>query len=256
MQLNTASQVINVFLECHAAIRRGDLINRESPKDKEFHFQGWFETVLETLRLNYDIGGRNKYPDYTLVHTPVGFELKGLAFPGRVASFDSNSQIPRGTHNGRDIVYVFGRYPAKPLRETKLPVVDLLLCHGSFLSADDDYEHKNRHVKGFGSYGDIMIRDRKMYVSPTPFALTENTEGQITLILPEGVAADKRLVERGELTRVETEYLVTGYSFNLETNDIKARLIPNPNAGKKHEFIAYRLANEPGPKVRMAEDDS
>ena len=54
MQLNTVSQVINVFIECHAAIRRGDLIDRESPKDKEFHFQGWFETVLETLRLNYE----------------------------------------------------------------------------------------------------------------------------------------------------------------------------------------------------------
>lgn len=31
--------VVDVFVECHAAIRRGALIQRESRRDKEFHFQ-------------------------------------------------------------------------------------------------------------------------------------------------------------------------------------------------------------------------
>ena len=44
-------------------------------------------------------------------------------------------------------------------------MLDLVVCHGDFLNADHDYVHKNKSVKGFGSYGDIMIRDRKMYVA-------------------------------------------------------------------------------------------
>jgi len=38
----------------------------------------------------------------------------------------------------------------------------LVICHGDFLNADHDYVHKNKSVKGFGTYGDILIRDRKM----------------------------------------------------------------------------------------------
>jgi aminoglycoside phosphotransferase len=47
------------------------------------------------------------------------------------------------------------------------PIIDLVICHGDFLNADHNYIHENKSVKGFGSYGDIMIRDRKMYVAPT-----------------------------------------------------------------------------------------
>jgi hypothetical protein len=39
-------------------------------------------------------------------------------------------------------------------------------------------------VRGFGSYGDILIRDRKMYVVPTPFALASNLAHYFTLIMP------------------------------------------------------------------------
>ncbi len=67
------------------------------------------------------MAGRNAYPDFRLVHAPLGFELKGLQFPGRVATYDSNSQIPCGYHNGRDIIYVFGRYPSEPLHEDEYP---------------------------------------------------------------------------------------------------------------------------------------
>jgi hypothetical protein len=68
------------------------------------------------------------------------------------------------------VEYAFGRYPADPDGDT-YPVLDLVICHGDFLNADHEYVHKNRSIKGFGSYGDIMIRDRKMYVAPTPFGL-------------------------------------------------------------------------------------
>lgn len=247
------SQIFNVFLECFEAIRRGDLIRRQSSRDKEFHFQDWFSLRLETLEFHFDVAGRNKYPDFSLVHTPEGFEIKGLKFPGRVATYDSNSQVPTGKHNGREIFYVFGRYPAEPLRENEYPVHDLLICHGDFLNVDHDYVHKNKSIKGFGSYGDIMIRDRKMYVAPTPFALTEGTEGHITLILPADYSEDERVVRRGNLTRIECKELVVGYRFDLRTNDLSADTIPNPGAGTKHKFIAYRPKAEPGPMVKLVD---
>lgn len=34
-----------------------------------------------------------------------------------------------------------------------------------------------------GSYGDILLRDRKMYVAPTPFGLLSGVERQITLYI-------------------------------------------------------------------------
>lgn len=244
--------VVEIFLACHDAIRRGELIRRESPRDKEFHFQDWFQARLFDLGLHFDLLGRNRYPDFTLVHYTEGFEIKGLRYPGRSASYDSNSQIPTGIHNGRDIFYVFGRYPAKPLREDAYPLHDLLICHGDFLNADSDYVHKNRSIKGFGSYGDLMIRDRKMYVAPTPFALTEGTEGQITLILPAEYAQDDRMTARGELVRVEAQDLVVGYTFDLRNTELFAKTVPNPNAGKRHDFVAYRPKAEPGAPVSLA----
>jgi hypothetical protein len=97
---------------------------------------------------------------------PVRQTERGLAYPGREVNYDSNSQVPSGSHNGRTIFYVFGRYPAEPDGDS-FPVLDLVICHGDFLNADHEYAHKNKNVKGFGSYGDIMIRDRKMYVAPS-----------------------------------------------------------------------------------------
>lgn len=244
--------IVDVFIECYTAIRRGALIRRESRRDKEFHFQDWFGRRFVDLGLQFDAVARNAYPDFRLVHDALGFETKGLRFPGRVATYDSNSQVPSGHHHGRDIVYVFGRYPAEPLREDEYPVYDLILCHGSFLNADTDYVHENKSVRGFGSYGDIMIRDRKMYVTPTPFALTTNTEAQITLILPEATLADDRVTKRGALVRVETDSMVTGYRFDLQSNELSTQIVSNPNAGREHRFVAYRVVQEPGPLVNLA----
>jgi hypothetical protein len=67
----------------------------------------------------------------------------------------------------------------------------LVICHGDFLNADHEYVHKNRSIKGFGSYGDIMIRDRKMYVAPTPFGLVTGVAHTQTLILPSANACPK-----------------------------------------------------------------
>jgi hypothetical protein len=248
----------DLFEQCILAVQSGELIESVSAKDKEFHFQNWVERRLEKLGIHYESPGRNTYPDFRLVEIAEGYEIKGLAWPGRERDYDSNSQVPTGYHNGRRIFYIFGRYPADITSYPDLgqgvrqyPVVDLVLCDGDFLNADREYVHQNRNVKGFGIYGDIMIRDRKMYVAPTPFALTEGTTGLMTLILAEDVKPDSRFKEVGRLTRIEADSLVVGYKFNLRTNDLTADKIPNPSAGRKHEFIAYRHKSQTDKPVAM-----
>jgi hypothetical protein len=97
-----------------------------------------------------------------------------------------------------------------------------------------------------------MIRDRKMYVAPTPFALTEGTTGLATLIIPESMAPDPRFREVGRLSRVEAGTLVVGYTFDLRTNTLHAERIPNPDAGVEHGFVAYRLARQASKPVTMS----
>ena len=248
----------DVFEKCVQAVQAGELIESVSAKDKEFHFQNWFQQRLQSLSMHYEGSGRNTYPDFSLVEHTEGYEIKGLAWPGRERDYDSNSQVPTGYHNGRQIFYVFGRYPAdlsgyveQGNGKKQYPVVDLVICHGDFLNADHNYVHKNKSVKGFGTYGDIMIRDRKMYVAPTPFALTEGTTGLMTLILPEGFGSDERFQVVGQLTRVEAAELVISYNFDLRTNELKAGRTPNPRAGTQHRFVAYRLQGQANRPVAM-----
>jgi hypothetical protein len=248
----------DVFEQCVSAIGAGELIESVSAKDKEFHFQNWFQKRLAKLSFHFEGAGRNTYPDFSLVEHTEGYEIKGLAWPGRERDYDSNSQVPTGFHNGRQIFYVFGRYPAdlspyddKTNGRRQYPVVDLVVCHGDFLNADHNYVHKNKSVKGFGTYGDIMIRDRKMYVAPTPFALTEGTTGLMTLIVPASTEADERFQEVGRLKRIEASSLVVGYTFDLRTNELKAERMPNPKAGTEHLFIAYRLKSQAPKPVSM-----
>ncbi len=244
---------LRMFTKCVEAIQAGKLIERESKSDKEFHYQNWCKKRLEEIGEPFDSGGRNSYPDFSMVKQTHGFEIKGLAYPGRDANFDSNSQAPTGFHNGRTIYYVFGRYPKDP-NENSYPVVDLAITHGDFLNADHDYVHKNKNVKGFGSYGDLMIRDRKMYVVPTPFHLVEGIAHRQTLILTADtdVPADAGLVAVGDLCREEADELIVGYSFDLRTNALQQEKVPNPNKGRKHMFRAWRLNGSPGAKEEVS----
>lgn len=258
MKADPKTTCFDVFEQCVLAVQAGELIESVSAKDKEFHFQNWFQKRIEKLGIHFEGSGRNTYPDFSLVEYTEGYEIKGLAWPGRERDYDSNSQVPTGYHNGRQIFYVFGRYPAdlsvypdQGNGRRQYPVVDLVVCHGDFLNADHEYIHKNKSVKGFGTYGDIMIRDRKMYVAPTPFALTEGTTGLQTLIVPQNFASDPRFVVVGQLIRIEADTLVVGYTFDLRTNELKAEKIPNPRAGTEHRFTAYRLKSQAPKPVSM-----
>lgn len=241
-------RVSTIFRDCVSAIRDGILITRQSEDDKEFHFQNWFKGRLDTLQLQYHPTKRNTYPDFRLKELNEGYELKGLQYPGRWTSYDSNSQVPRGEHNGEQVFYVFGRYPKKP-DGNSYQVEDLVVCHGSFLNANSDYVHKNKSFKGFGSYGDILVRDRKMYVAPTPFAVANGLAHRRTLILPAEMKPESDMVEVGQITRKEVADLIISYSFDLKTNVLETKTAENPNAGRIHEFKAYRVPGDPAEKV-------
>lgn len=250
----------SVFEHCVEAVRSGVLIESVSPRDKEFHFQNWFQARLRETGAHFEVGGRNTYPDFSLVKYAEGYEVKGLAWPGRERNYDCNSQAPTGSHNGRQIYYVFGRYPAdlKPYSDPgrgrlQYPVVDLVICHGDFLNADHGYVHRNRNAKGFGTYGDIMIRDRKMYVAPTPFALTSGTTGLMTLIFPDGWEVPESFRRVGSLLRTEAAKLVVAYSFDLRTNELAVESMPNPHAATEHRFAAYRLEGQSDKPVTMSQ---
>ncbi len=250
MSIMNPSAVEEIFLECERARAEGDLIQRVSASDKEFHFQNWVGSRIEACGLAYDEPGRNVYPDFRLVHYPEGYEVKGLEFPGRESSYDSNSQVPTGVHHGRQVFYVFGRYPKEARGMQEYPVSDLVICHGSFLNADTEYVHKNKSFRGFGSYGDILVRDRKMYVVPTPYALANGTTGLGTLILPaEYCVKSDLLVEVGCLERVEVDEVLVSYEFNLQTNAMISYTEPNPHAGRIHAFKAYRMRGRGDNKV-------
>lgn len=242
------TSVCDLFRRIAQAKARNIFIRRESRSDKEFHFQNWVKQRIEETRLNFEQGGRNSYPDFRLVHLSEGYEVKGLAYPGRWLNFDSNSQVPTGLHNGRMIYYVFGRYPAQPDGD-EYPITDFVLCHGDFLNADHEYVHKNKSVRGFGSYGDILIRDRKMYVVPTPFALVTNLAHFCTLILPHDTGPETDFELIGELARTEAPQLVIGYNFDLRANELIPELAPNPHAGREHRFRAWRLTREKGTRT-------
>lgn len=232
--------IFNFFQTCMQAIHGGTMIHRESRHDKEFHFQHWVRDRLAETSHLFEEGGRNTYPDFRIVNTPEGYEVKGLAYPGRWLNYDSNSQVPTGLHNGRTIYYVFGRYPKKPDGNT-YPVLDLVVCHGDFLNADHEYVHENKSIRGFGSYGDIMIRDRKMYVAPTPYGLLEGAAHHQTLIIPEDIDIPTGFKEVGLLVRQEVDELVVKYAFDLRDNELSIEKIPNPTAGQTHTFRALRL---------------
>src|SRR6266850_5286972 len=146
MKADPKTTCFEVFEQCVLAVQAGELIESVSVKDKEFHFQNWFQKRLQKLGIHFEGSGRNTYPDFCLVEYTEGYEIKGLAWPGRERDYDSNSQVPTGYHNGRQIFYLFGRYPAdmSPYPDQgngrrQYPVVDLVVCHGDFLNADHEY---------------------------------------------------------------------------------------------------------------------
>lgn len=236
------------FRICDEAIRKGVAIESAGARDKEFHFQNWVKARLADAAMEIIESGRNSYPDFPLKNFEEGYEVKGLEYPGRDDTYDSNSQVPRGMTKGRTVFYVFGRYPKE--RGKTYPVLDLVVCHGDFLNADHKYVHENTNLKGFGSYGDIMIRDRKMYVPRTPYSLASGLDGAVTLIVPEAFNPPHDFLRVGTLAREVCETELIGYEADLLERTLLPRTRAREDSQTAHVFAAYRL-KESGEKVLL-----
>lgn len=235
----TDSRAPTLFLACENAVRRHVPITRESARDKEFAAQDWVQARLDDAGLGYEESGRNTYPDFPLTGEPSeGFEVKSLAYPGRDANYDANSQPPCGVHGGRTVFYVFVRYPKAA--GTAYPVHDVVVCHGDLLNPTRDYEHRNDNVPNFGAYGDIMIRDRKMYVVRTPYAIADGLAGQRTLVLPASWDMPHGFKTVGTVERREADEVAVGYQFDLKLSRLRVISEANPTGGDLHTFTTYR----------------
>ncbi|HRH39859.1 MAG TPA: hypothetical protein PK760_16030, partial [Flavobacteriales bacterium] len=131
-------------------------------------------------------------------------------------------------------------------------VHDLVLCSAAFLNAETENTNTNQSFRGAGSYGDILIRDRRMYVCATPYALASGTEGQSTLVLDgDHKLASAHLDRVGSLERLESPEVVTGYAFDLKRNELRSEKDKNPHAGRKHSFSAFKIKGQSEVNVMM-----
>jgi hypothetical protein len=249
--------VAEVFLACDQAVGNGVSLRPPDPGQSGSPFQNWFEDSLRHAGLRNRRLGKNSWPDFVLEDFDEGYELKGLIVGkgGRWRDFDANSRLPKGTHEGRQIFYVFGRYP-RVGGPQGVSLSDLVICEGSFLSREGQLVHKNTSVDGAGSYGDMLIRIRKMFVPRTPFRTVSGTIGHRTLIVPASMATDldddTRLQRVGQLERVETAEHVERIKIDLAVPGMHVERTANAYAGNVHRFVAYRRAGLPGPSVEMA----
>ena len=108
---------VPIFLAASQAMRSGLEMVPQSRYDKEYFAQNWFIDRLESIGVPFRQQGRNSYPDFWVGdddHPPVeGYEVKSLAFAkGKPArkDFDSNSTIPSGRREERDVFLVFFLY--------------------------------------------------------------------------------------------------------------------------------------------------
>ena len=158
-----------------------------------------------------------------------------------------------------EFYYVFGRYPAdlSPYADQtngrkQYPVVDLVICHGDFLKCrprvctQKQKREGFRHLRRHHDPGpenvcctNPLCSDRRYY------------RNLMTLIAPRDISRDPRFTAVGDLTRIESEGLVVGYTFDFRTNDLKAEKVPNPRAGTEHQFTAYRLNTQAHKPVSM-----
>ena len=230
---------------CHRAVQELIPTNRRR-NDKEFHFQNWILDRIHEVGLSVHEPGRNTYPDFSLIDTDEAYEVKGITAGSRETSFDSNSALPAGTHRGKSVFYVFGRYQNELTGGEAPLVLDVAIVHGSFLNAGPGFVADNQSMRVMGSYGHILLRDRKMYVPQSPYRLLTNLRGHCTLILPADMTPPKgsSFATVGAFERRESEQILVGYRADLVRNSLEGEFAANPNGGRVHPFVAYRTHRE------------
>jgi hypothetical protein len=118
-----------IFQHCVEAIRQGTLIERESARDKEFHFQDWFKRRLTETGLNFEQGGRNSYPDFALVRFTDGYEI----------NLQANRLTPRKVPNpdaGKEHLFRAWRLKGSSTVSAAMRAIDSVA-----IESDDDREN-------------------------------------------------------------------------------------------------------------------
>ena len=239
---------IDIFIAAQRAMGTGVHMTPRSANDKEYFPQDWFADRVNGLGLPLKPQGRNSYPDFWVgddIQTPVeGYEIKSLAFtrnrPAR-KDYDSNSTIPCGRKDDKDVFIVFFLYTGSGANPR--PVHSLCIAHGDLINADHAVAaaHVNEAIQGFGSYGEGFIRDRKMYVFPHPFKLYPAGIGRCSLILPsDWHVSDSRLARIGNLNRTMANESLTGYQVHLDgITPATTQTSPRSDAGQCRRFDIY-----------------
>lgn len=243
----------DVFAGCERAVLAGVPTHRTAD-DKEFHFQRWVEQRIREAGHEVPMTGRNTYPDFPVTGVDESYEVKGITVGSRENDFDCNSALPSGEHGGSNIFYVFGRYEGSAAGENP-NVLDIVIAHGSFLNAGGGYQADNKSLRVLGSYGDILLRDRKMYVSYTPYRLLTGLREHCTLVLPQGWPDRPAAgwVQVGAAERTEHNEVLVAYHADLPANTLTPTFEPNPNAGATHHFEIWRtVEGDDGSVVTMA----
>gem|GEM_PF-2127486 len=62
---------------------------------------------------------------------------------------------------------------------------------------------------------------------------------------------DDRLKSVGELERVESDRILTSYTFDLTNHVLSSQFIDNPNQDKLYTFIAYRVKDSDSSPVSL-----
>lgn len=230
----------DVFTACEQAVHAREP-TRRSTDDKEFHFQRWVEQRIRRAGFDVPTTGRNTYPDFPVAGAEESYEVKGITVGSRENDFDCNSALPSGKHSGSTVFYIFGRYEGSGAGQNP-QVLDFVMAHGAFLNAGGGYQADNKSMRVLGSYGDVLLRDRKMYVAHTPYRLLTGLREHCTLVLPEGWhdRPTDRWVKVGTVERVEHHRILVGYHADLPANTLTPTFEPNPNGGTVHKFEIWR----------------
>ncbi|MFQ6092108.1 MAG: hypothetical protein ACE5OR_05415, partial [bacterium] len=109
-------------------------------------------------------------------------------------------------------------------------------------------QKKTRHPQGLRFLPSLTIR--KEQATKSQFSLDKGVWFLI-LTFRKFYTFQRTLKEVGNVVRVEAANLVIGYEFDLRTNNITAKTIPNPAAGKEHLFVAYRIRSDSDKEVNL-----
>lgn len=239
---------VNIFLAAHQAVAAATHMKPRSKNDKEYFPQDWFADRVKSLNLPYEPQGRNSYPDFWVGNAATapaeGYEIKSLSFSkGKPArkDYDCNSSIPSGTKDGKDVFLVFFLYTGSGADPR--PVQSLCIAHGNLINADHEVAaaHVNEAIKGFGSYGEGFIRNRKMYVFAHPLTIDPSGLGRCRLIVPsEWKVSHGDLRKVGTLNRTVASTSLVSYSIHLDgVTKASKNMNPRGDAGVVRAFDVF-----------------